>query len=68
MIKNLADAEKLGNESASTYILVTQLIEIFHICIFQLPKILRNPKKYLKVELKTDSGGDSCQRKTTELI
>ena len=53
MIKNLADAEKLGNKSASTYILVTQLIEIFNICIFQLPKILHNPKKYLKVELKT---------------
>ena len=52
LIKNL-DAKKQGNKNTSTYILVTQLIEIFNICIFQLPKILHNPKKYLKVELKT---------------
>ena len=53
LIKNLADAEKQGNKNISAYILVTQLIELFHICMFQLPKILHNPRKYLRVELKT---------------
>ena len=53
LIKNLADAEKQGNKNTSAYILVTQLIELFHICMFQQPKILHNPKKYLRVELKT---------------
>ena len=53
LIKNLADAEKQGNKNISAYILVTQLIELFQNCMFQLPKILHNPKKYLRVELKT---------------
>ena len=51
MIKNLADAEKQRNKNTST--LVTQLIEILNICMFQLLKILHNQKKYLKKELKT---------------
>ena len=38
LIKNLADAEKQGNKNISAYILLTQLIELFHICMFQLPK------------------------------
>ena len=51
MIKNLVDAEKQRNKNTST--LVTQLIEILNICMFQLLKILHNQKKYLKKELKT---------------
>ena len=53
LIKNLADAEKQGNKNISAYILVAQLTELFHICMFRLPKILHNPRKYLRVELKT---------------